>query len=44
MSHPSRTARFNWRLSDQDLRVPILRKLFREVADPGAMESMDLNE
>jgi hypothetical protein len=43
-SHPSRTARFNWRLSDQDLRVPILRKLFREVADPGAMESMDLNE
>jgi predicted helicase len=26
------------------LRVPILRKLFREVADPGSMESMDLNE
>ena len=43
-SHPSRTARFDWRLSDQHLRVPILRKLFREVADPGAMESMDLNE
>ncbi len=43
-SHPSRTALFNWRLSDQHLRVPILRKLFREVADPGSMESMDLNE
>ena len=43
-SHPSRTASFDWRLSDQHLRVPILRKLFREVADPGAMESMDLNE
>jgi SAM-dependent methyltransferase len=43
-SHPSRTARFDWRLSDQHLRVPILRKLFREVADPGSMESMDLNE
>jgi hypothetical protein len=43
-SHPSSTARFDWRLSDQHLRVPILRKLFREVADPGAMESMDLNE
>jgi hypothetical protein len=43
-SHPSRTARFDWRLSDQHLRVPILRKLFREVADPGSMESMELNE
>ena len=43
-SHPSRAARFDWRLSDQHLRVPILRKLFREVADPGSMESMDLNE
>jgi hypothetical protein len=43
-SNPSRTARFQWRLSDQHLRVPILRKLFREVADPGGMESMDLNE
>ena len=43
-SHASRTARFDWRLSDQYLRVPILRKLFREVADPGSMESMDLNE
>jgi hypothetical protein len=39
-----RSARFDWRLSDQYLRVPILRKLFREVADPGSMESMDLNE
>jgi hypothetical protein len=37
-------ARFDWRLSDQYLRVPILRKLFREVADPGSMESMNLNE
>jgi len=43
-THESRSSRFEWRLSDQHLRVPILRKLFREVADPGAMESMDLNE
>jgi hypothetical protein len=43
-SHSSRAAKFDWRLSDQYLRVPILRKLFREVADPGSMESMDLNE
>src|SRR5258708_1214879 len=37
-------ARFEWKLSAQYLRVPILRKLFHEVADPGAMESMNLNE
>jgi hypothetical protein len=43
-THESRVSRFEWRLSDQHLRVPILRKLFREVADPGSMESMDLNE
>jgi hypothetical protein len=43
-THESRSSRFDWRLSDQYLRVPILRKLFREVADPGSMESMDLNE
>jgi hypothetical protein len=36
--------RFEWKLSAQHLRVPILRKLFHEVADPGAMESMNLNE
>ena len=40
----ARSTRFDWRLSDQYLRVPILRKLFREVADPGSIESMDLNE
>jgi hypothetical protein len=40
----SRSAGFDWRLSDQYLRVPIVRKLFREVADPGSIESMDLNE
>jgi hypothetical protein len=40
----NRSAGFDWRLSDQYLRVPIVRKLFREVADPGSIESMDLNE
>jgi hypothetical protein len=43
-THERRSSRFEWRLFDQYLRVPILRKLFREVADPGSMESMDLNE
>ena len=30
-------AQFNWRLSAYYLRVPVLRKLFGEVAEPGAL-------
>lgn len=37
-------ARFNWRLSAFYLRVPVLRKLFGEVADPGALNSIELQE
>jgi hypothetical protein len=37
-------ARFDWRLADYYLRVPILRKLFREVADPGQLEPLNLPE
>ena len=37
-------ARFDWRLADYYLRVPIIRKLFREVADPGQLEPLNLPE
>jgi hypothetical protein len=37
-------SRFDWRLADYDLRVPIIRKLFREVADPSQLESLNLPE
>lgn len=37
-------ARFEWRMSAQHLRVPILRKLFYEVAEPGQLETMNLPE
>jgi hypothetical protein len=36
--------RFEWRMSAQHLRVPILRKLFYEVAEPGQLETMNLPE
>lgn len=39
-----RRSRFDWRLSAQYLRVPILRKLFYEVAEPGQLETMNLPE
>jgi hypothetical protein len=42
--HLSRHTRFDWRLSDYYLRLPILRKLFHEVSEAGAMESMNLEE
>jgi hypothetical protein len=41
---PGRTARFEWGLADRHLNVPIVRKLFREVADPASMEAMGLTE
>ena len=45
-THPptDKKARFDWRLADYYLRVPIIRKLFREVADPGQLEPLNLPE
>ena len=45
-SHPptDKKARFDWRLADYYLSVPIIRKLFREVADPGQLEHLNLPE
>jgi hypothetical protein len=37
-------ARFDWRLSAYYLRVPVLRKLFGEVAEPGALNSIQLQQ
>ena len=37
-------AHFDWRLSAYHLRVPVLRKLFGEMADPGALNSIQLQE
>jgi hypothetical protein len=45
-THPptDKKVRFDWRLADYYLRVPIIRKLFREVADPGQLEPLNLPE
>ena len=37
-------AQFDWRLSAYYLRVPVLRKLFGEVSEPGALNSIQLQE
>jgi hypothetical protein len=37
-------ARFDWRLSAYYLRVPVLRKLFGEVSEFGALDSIQLQE
>jgi hypothetical protein len=37
-------AHFDWGLAARYLRVPILRKLFYEVADPGQLEALNLSE
>jgi hypothetical protein len=44
--HPptDKKARFQWEMSAQHLRVPILRKLFHEVVEPGQLETMNLPE
>ncbi len=44
--HPptDRTARFDWRTAAYYLRVPILRKLFHEAADPGQLDALNLSE
>ncbi len=39
-----RDAWFNWKLSDDFLRVPILRKLFREVSDRAHLNTIQLTE
>src|SRR5258708_35500359 len=41
---PSSKERFDWTLTSRLLRVPVLRKLFHEVADPGQLENLDLAE
>jgi hypothetical protein len=35
---------FDWRLTAYYLRVPVLRKLFHEVADPGQLKDLNLSE
>jgi hypothetical protein len=37
-------SRFDWRVSAHYLRVPVLRKLFGEGSDPGALDSVQLQE
>jgi hypothetical protein len=41
---PASSNRFDWRLTAHHLRVPVLRKLFHEVADPGQLEELNLSE
>jgi hypothetical protein len=36
--------RFDWRHTAYFLRVPVLRKLFHEVAEPGQLEELNLSE
>lgn len=43
-SPSDRRARFDWGTAARELRIPILRKLFHEVAEPGQLEAMDLSE
>ena len=35
---------FDWRLTSHFLRVPVLRKLFHEVAEPGQLDKLNLSE
>jgi type ISP restriction-modification system protein/N-6 DNA methylase len=41
---PTSKERFDWTLTSRLLRVPVLRKLFHEVADPGQLENLNLAE
>jgi type ISP restriction-modification system protein/N-6 DNA methylase len=41
---PSSKDRFDWSQTSRLLRVPVLRKLFHEVADPGQLEQLNLSE
>jgi hypothetical protein len=44
--HPptQRTAQFDWRTSAHYLRVPILRKLFHEMTDPGRLGTLHVDK
>jgi hypothetical protein len=43
--HPSAAKeRFDWNATARLLRVPVIRKLFHEVADPGQLEELNLAE
>jgi hypothetical protein len=41
---PTSKDRFDWKLTSYLLKVPVLRKLFHEVADPGQLEDLNLSE
>ena len=41
---PTSKDQFDWTLTSRLLRVPVLRKLFHEVADPGQLEELNLAE
>jgi hypothetical protein len=41
---PASKERFDWRHTAYFLRVPVLRKLFHEVAEPGQLEELNLSE
>ena len=43
-SPSDRKAKFDWNTTARYLRVPVLRKLFHEVADPGQLEALNLTE
>jgi SAM-dependent methyltransferase len=41
---PAAKERFDWNATARLLRVPVIRKLFHEVADPGQLEALNLAE
>ena len=41
---PTDKAQFNWHEAASYLRVPVLRKLFYEAADPGQLDALNLSE
>jgi len=41
---PTSAPRFEWGMAARYLRVPVLRKLFHEVADPGQLEPLGISE
>jgi hypothetical protein len=41
---PASKERFDWNLTARLLKVPVIRKLFHEVAEPGQLESLKLDE
>ncbi len=41
---PSAKRRFEWRTANWDLKIPVLRKLFSEVAEPGNLDESGLVE